>query len=187
MARLFSAPTRTRWWPRPTIADDTADAEMCATDLLGQAEHGPTSPVILLTTSEKPTCSAAIWAKSMTVTVSPNTFAALRLGRTVLRHRPENALAIELCHPIGGTAIPPLRCAQASIAGSTSDRSRIRPRREPTPRDRAAPPRVECSGSGRVRAALLLHMGPKDTGMSEKHWLMLSDLKTSEPGGARFF
>lgn len=34
------------------IADDTADAEMCATDLLGQAEHGPTSPAVLLTTSE---------------------------------------------------------------------------------------------------------------------------------------
>ncbi|HZQ05227.1 MAG TPA: histidinol dehydrogenase, partial [Anaerolineae bacterium] len=35
------------------IADETADAEMCATDLLGQAEHGPTSPATLLTTSEK--------------------------------------------------------------------------------------------------------------------------------------
>src|SRR6266852_6618954 len=35
------------------IADDTADAEMCATALLGQAEHGPTSPAILVTTSEK--------------------------------------------------------------------------------------------------------------------------------------
>lgn len=34
------------------IADETADAELCATDLLGQAEHGPTSPAILLTTSE---------------------------------------------------------------------------------------------------------------------------------------
>jgi sulfopropanediol 3-dehydrogenase len=33
------------------IADDTADVEMCATDLLGQAEHGPTSPAVLLTTS----------------------------------------------------------------------------------------------------------------------------------------
>ncbi len=33
------------------IADDTVDAEMCATDLLGQAEHGPTSPAVLLTTS----------------------------------------------------------------------------------------------------------------------------------------
>ena len=34
------------------IADETADAEMVVTDLLGQAEHGPTSPAILLTTSE---------------------------------------------------------------------------------------------------------------------------------------
>jgi len=33
------------------IADETADAEMAATDLLGQAEHGPTSPAILITTS----------------------------------------------------------------------------------------------------------------------------------------
>lgn len=33
------------------IADETADAEMCATDLLGQSEHGPTSPAVLLTTS----------------------------------------------------------------------------------------------------------------------------------------
>ena len=34
------------------IADETADAEMVATDLLGQAEHGPTSPAILITTCE---------------------------------------------------------------------------------------------------------------------------------------
>ncbi len=33
------------------IADETADAEICAVDLLGQAEHGPTSPAVLLTTS----------------------------------------------------------------------------------------------------------------------------------------
>ncbi|MCY4146569.1 MAG: histidinol dehydrogenase [Chloroflexi bacterium] len=33
------------------VADDSADAEMCATDLLGQAEHGPTSPAVLVTTS----------------------------------------------------------------------------------------------------------------------------------------
>src|SRR5207249_2402357 len=45
---LFAGPTETL-----IIADDTADAEMCATDLLGQAEHGPTSPAILLTTSGK--------------------------------------------------------------------------------------------------------------------------------------
>ncbi|MEM7333906.1 MAG: histidinol dehydrogenase [Chloroflexota bacterium] len=35
------------------IADETADAEMVATDLLGQAEHGPNSPAVLITTSEK--------------------------------------------------------------------------------------------------------------------------------------
>ncbi len=35
------------------VADKTADAEMVATDLLGQAEHGPTSPAILITTNEE--------------------------------------------------------------------------------------------------------------------------------------
>ena len=35
------------------IADDSADAEMVAIDLLGQAEHGPTSPAVLITTSER--------------------------------------------------------------------------------------------------------------------------------------
>ncbi len=35
------------------IADDTVDAELCATDLLGQAEHGFNTPAILLTNSEK--------------------------------------------------------------------------------------------------------------------------------------
>jgi sulfopropanediol 3-dehydrogenase len=44
---LFAGPTETL-----VIADETVDAEMCAVDLLGQAEHGPTSPAILLTTSE---------------------------------------------------------------------------------------------------------------------------------------
>jgi sulfopropanediol 3-dehydrogenase len=45
---LFAGPTETL-----IIADETVDAEICATDLLGQAEHGPTSPAILLTDSEK--------------------------------------------------------------------------------------------------------------------------------------
>ncbi|MBW4025049.1 MAG: histidinol dehydrogenase [Proteobacteria bacterium] len=45
---LFAGPTETL-----IIADDTVDAEICATDLLGQAEHGPTSPAILLTTSAR--------------------------------------------------------------------------------------------------------------------------------------
>ena len=44
---LFAGPTETL-----VIADDSVDAEICATDLLGQAEHGPNSPAILLTTSE---------------------------------------------------------------------------------------------------------------------------------------
>lgn len=44
---LFAGPTETL-----VIADDSVDAELCATDLLGQAEHGPTSPAVLLTTSE---------------------------------------------------------------------------------------------------------------------------------------
>src|SRR3546814_15302640 len=46
---LFAGPTETL-----VIADETGcDAELAATDLLGQAEHGPDSPAILLTTSEK--------------------------------------------------------------------------------------------------------------------------------------
>jgi sulfopropanediol 3-dehydrogenase len=45
---LFAGPTETL-----VIADESVDAELCATDLLGQAEHGVNSPAILLTTSEK--------------------------------------------------------------------------------------------------------------------------------------
>ncbi len=45
---LFAGPTETL-----VIADETVDGELCAIDLLGQAEHGPTSPAVLLTNSEK--------------------------------------------------------------------------------------------------------------------------------------
>ncbi|MCX7140736.1 MAG: histidinol dehydrogenase, partial [Proteobacteria bacterium] len=45
---LFAGPTETL-----IIADDSVDAELCAVDLLGQAEHGPTSPAVLLTNSEQ--------------------------------------------------------------------------------------------------------------------------------------
>lgn len=45
---LFAGPTETM-----VIADDTVDAEICATDLLGQAEHGYNSPAVLLTNSRK--------------------------------------------------------------------------------------------------------------------------------------
>jgi sulfopropanediol 3-dehydrogenase len=45
---LLAGPTETL-----IIADDSVDGEMCATDLLGQAEHGPTSPAVMITNSEK--------------------------------------------------------------------------------------------------------------------------------------
>jgi len=45
---LFAGPTEIL-----VVADDTADVEMIATDLLGQAEHGPTSPALCITTSKK--------------------------------------------------------------------------------------------------------------------------------------
>jgi sulfopropanediol 3-dehydrogenase len=45
---LLAGPTETM-----VIADETVDAELCATDLLGQAEHGHDSPAVLLTNSEK--------------------------------------------------------------------------------------------------------------------------------------
>jgi len=45
---LLAGPTETL-----VIADDSVDGELCAADLLGQAEHGPTSPAILLTDSEQ--------------------------------------------------------------------------------------------------------------------------------------
>ena len=45
---LFAGPTETM-----VIADETVDAEMCATDLIGQAEHGYNSPAILVTNSER--------------------------------------------------------------------------------------------------------------------------------------
>ena len=44
---LLAGPTETL-----VIADDSVDGELCATDLLGQAEHGYNSPAILLTNSE---------------------------------------------------------------------------------------------------------------------------------------
>ncbi|MGA7782685.1 MAG: histidinol dehydrogenase [Paraburkholderia sp.] len=45
---LVAGPTETM-----IIADDSVDAELIATDLLGQAEHGPTSPAVLITTSKE--------------------------------------------------------------------------------------------------------------------------------------
>ena len=44
---LFAGPTETM-----VIADETVDAELCATDLLGQAEHGYNSPAVLVTNNK---------------------------------------------------------------------------------------------------------------------------------------
>ena len=57
---LFAGPTETL-----VIADETVDGELCATDLLGQAEHGPTSPAILLTNSEKLARDTMDWVERL--------------------------------------------------------------------------------------------------------------------------
>jgi sulfopropanediol 3-dehydrogenase len=67
---LLAGPTETL-----VIADDSVDAELCATDLLGQAEHGPTSPAILLTTSEK-LARATIGEVERLLTILPTADAA---------------------------------------------------------------------------------------------------------------
>ena len=45
---LMAGPTETL-----IVADETVDGEICAVDLLGQAEHGPTSPAVLITNSRE--------------------------------------------------------------------------------------------------------------------------------------
>ncbi|AYV45109.1 histidinol dehydrogenase [Caulobacter flavus] len=57
---LFAGPTETL-----VIADDTVDGELCATDLLGQAEHGPDSPAILLTTSRRLAEDTIAWIEKL--------------------------------------------------------------------------------------------------------------------------
>ena len=56
---LFAGPTETL-----VIADESCDGEMAATDLLGQAEHGPNSPAILLTTSENSSATRSAKSRS---------------------------------------------------------------------------------------------------------------------------
>jgi len=57
---LLAGPTETL-----VIADETVDGEICAIDLLGQAEHGPTSPAILLTNSETLAKDTIGWVKKL--------------------------------------------------------------------------------------------------------------------------
>ncbi len=56
---LFAGPTETL-----VIADETADVEMVATDILGQAEHGPTSPGPSL---QRPNCLPSLWRRKLPV------------------------------------------------------------------------------------------------------------------------
>ncbi len=62
---LFAGPTETL-----IIADDSVDGELCAADLLGQAEHGPNSPAVLLTNSE-PLARATMAEVERQLTVLP--------------------------------------------------------------------------------------------------------------------
>ena len=57
---LFAGPTETL-----VIADETVDGELCAVDLLGQAEHGPNSPAVLLTNSENLATETMEWVERL--------------------------------------------------------------------------------------------------------------------------
>jgi sulfopropanediol 3-dehydrogenase len=68
---LLAGPTETL-----VIADETVDGEICAVDLLGQAEHGPTSPAILLTNSEKLAKDAMVWVEKLLKLMPTGTIAS---------------------------------------------------------------------------------------------------------------
>lgn len=57
---LLAGPTETL-----LIADDSVDGEICAVDLLGQAEHGPTSPAVLITNSLRLAKDTQKWVESL--------------------------------------------------------------------------------------------------------------------------
>jgi sulfopropanediol 3-dehydrogenase len=76
---LFAGPTETL-----VIADETVDGELCATDLLGQAEHGPNSPAILLTNSEK-LAHETMKEVERQLTVLPTARSPARPGATTAR------------------------------------------------------------------------------------------------------
>jgi sulfopropanediol 3-dehydrogenase len=90
---LFAGPTETL-----VIADDAgADAELCATDLLGQAEHGPDSPAILLTTS-RALADATLREVERLLTILPTASIARRawdsFGEVILADGDDEMLAI---------------------------------------------------------------------------------------------
>jgi sulfopropanediol 3-dehydrogenase len=78
------------------VADDSADVEMIATDLLGQAEHGPTSPAVLITTS--PAIAQALPAEierqlKVLPTADVASVAWRDYGEIILVDSPEEAVA----------------------------------------------------------------------------------------------
>ena len=88
---LLAGPTETL-----VIADDSVDAELCATDLLGQAEHGPTSPAYCITTSKM--IAAELPAAIETVLARLDTAPVARVswrdyGEIILCDSDEEALA----------------------------------------------------------------------------------------------
>lgn len=79
------------------IADDTVDAEMCATDLLGQAEHGPTSPAILLTTSRSLGLATIAEVQRQLLTLATADIASVawaNYGRVILAENNDEMLKI---------------------------------------------------------------------------------------------
>ncbi len=88
---LFAGPTETM-----VICDDTVDAELVAVDLLGQAEHGPTSPAYCITTSQKIAAElpAAIEAVLARLDTAPIASVAWRdYGEIILCDTDEESLA----------------------------------------------------------------------------------------------
>ena len=77
---LFAGPTETL-----VIADEVgADGELCATDLLGQAEHGPDSPAVLLTTSRALADDTLRWIDTL-LTMLPTADYARRAWEAMAR------------------------------------------------------------------------------------------------------
>ena len=95
---LFAGPTETL-----VIADDSVDAEICATDLLGQAEHGSDTPAVLLTTSEK-LARATMFEIDRLLTVLPTAEFAACPGATTARSSSATATTRWSARP---TASPP--------------------------------------------------------------------------------
>jgi sulfopropanediol 3-dehydrogenase len=88
---LIAGPTETL-----VIADDSVDGELCATDLLGQAEHGITSPAILLTDSEELARDALVEIERL-LTILPTAAVAGQAwrdyGEVILCDGPEEMVA----------------------------------------------------------------------------------------------